>query len=111
MYLRVKGSMLKKSPSSFFLKIPRGIRTRGTTSKFECFPEFKSEFENNLGYESGIHMGSIHEKNKRPKISCYCPFNVEGNSLGAFLLLKKTRKVLLYFILGLFRCCFVFYKE
>ncbi len=29
----------------------------------------------NLGYESEIHMGSIHTKNRRPIISCYCPFN------------------------------------
>jgi hypothetical protein len=27
-----------------------------------------------LEHESGAHMGLIHEKNQRPKISCYCPF-------------------------------------
>jgi hypothetical protein len=57
-YPRAKGSMLKE----------------GTTFKFEYFREFESEFEKNSGYESGIHIGSIHEINKRQKISCYCPF-------------------------------------
>jgi histidinol phosphatase-like PHP family hydrolase len=52
--------------------IPRALRTRGMT--FEYFRVFDSEFEKKLGYESGIHMGSIHEINKRLKISCYCPF-------------------------------------
>jgi hypothetical protein len=67
--------MLKESPSSIFFKIPRGIRPWGTTFEFEYFREFESEIENNLGYESGIDMGSIHEKKQWPKISCYCPFN------------------------------------
>jgi hypothetical protein len=52
----------------------RGIRPRGTTFEFEYFRGFEPEFENNLGYESGIHMRSIHEINKRQKISCYCLF-------------------------------------
>jgi hypothetical protein len=75
-YPRAKGSMLKESPGSIFFRDSTGyrIRPRGTTFKFEYFREFKSEFEKNSGYESGIHMGSMHEINMRPKISCYCPF-------------------------------------
>jgi hypothetical protein len=65
---------LKSPLAQIFLKIPRGIRPQGTTFEFEYFREFESEFENTLGYLSAIHMGSIYEKNKRPKISCYCPF-------------------------------------
>jgi hypothetical protein len=47
---------------------------RGTTFEFEYLREFETEIKNILGYESGAHMGLIHEKNWRPKISCYCPF-------------------------------------
>ncbi len=47
---------------------------RRTTFKFEYLREFEPEFENVLGYELGAHMGSIHEKNQGPKISCYCIF-------------------------------------
>ncbi len=75
--------MLKESPSSNFLKDSTGYQTQGTTFEFEYFREFESEFENNPGYESGIHMGSIHEINKRPKISCYYPFKC-----------KKTAKII-----------------
>ncbi len=42
--------------------------------KFEYLREFEPEFEKVLGYELGAHMESIHEKNQRPKISCYCTF-------------------------------------
>jgi hypothetical protein len=42
-----------------------GIRPRGTTFIFE----YISEFENTLGYESGVYMGLIYEKN-RGKKSC-----------------------------------------
>jgi hypothetical protein len=59
--------------AQFFLKIPWGIKIRGTTFEFEYFREFKSEFKNNLGYESGIHLGSIHEKNQRPKSHATVP--------------------------------------
>jgi hypothetical protein len=45
---------------------------RRTTFKFEYLREFVSEFEIVLGYESGAHMGLIHEKKQRPKISFYC---------------------------------------
>jgi hypothetical protein len=53
---------------------------RGTTFKFEYLGELEIEIKNILGHESGVHMGLIHEKNQRAKISCYCTFNQE--SLG-----------------------------
>jgi hypothetical protein len=52
----------------------RGLIPRRTTFKFEYLLEFEPEFENVLGYELGVHMGSIHEKNQTPKISCFCTF-------------------------------------
>jgi hypothetical protein len=66
-----------KSPLAQFLYRFHGVSDPGGKT-FECeyFREFESEFENNLGYESGIHMGSIYDLNKKPKILCYCPFNV-----------------------------------
>jgi hypothetical protein len=36
------------------------------------FGEFKTEFENSLGWELGAHKGSIHEK-PDVEISCYYP--------------------------------------
>ncbi len=50
------------------------IGCRRTTLKFEYLREFEHEFEIVLGYEFGAHMGSIHEKNQGPKISCFCTF-------------------------------------
>jgi hypothetical protein len=50
--------------------------------KFEYLREFEPEFENVLGYELGDHMGSFHEKNQGPKISCYCTFETVGQPLG-----------------------------
>jgi hypothetical protein len=50
---------------------------------FECEYICKAEFENNLGYESGIHMGSILEINKRPKNLMHCPFkDIDCNKMG-----------------------------
>jgi hypothetical protein len=43
---------------------------------FEYLREVGTESEDSLECESGVHMGSIYEKNRRPKISCYCPFNL-----------------------------------
>ncbi len=57
-----------------------GLIPYRTTFKFEYLRELKPEFENVLGYQLGAHMGSIHEKNQGPKISCYCTFN---ESIGA----------------------------
>ncbi len=48
--------------------------TPGNNFKYEYFREFETEFKNILGYEFGDYMGSIHGKNQRSKISCYCPF-------------------------------------
>jgi hypothetical protein len=47
--------------------------------KFEYLREFEPEFEKVVGYELGAHMGSIHEKNQRPKISCHCTFKCREN--------------------------------
>jgi hypothetical protein len=53
----------------------------GTTFEFEYLREFEAKFDISLGYESGVHIGLIHEKNERPKISCYCPIKdrMEGS--------------------------------
>jgi hypothetical protein len=56
---------------------------RGTTFEFEYLGEFKIEIKNNLEHESGAHIGLIHEKNRRPKISCYCVFK-PGTFFGKF---------------------------
>jgi hypothetical protein len=47
---------------------------RGTTFEFEYLGEFEIEIKTILEHESRAHMGLIHEKNQRPKISCYCTF-------------------------------------
>jgi hypothetical protein len=53
-----------------------GYHTPGNNFKYEYFREFETEFKNILGCEFGDYMGSIHGKNWRLKISCYCPFNL-----------------------------------
>ncbi len=73
-YPRHIGFMLKEPPIWNFFCVLRGLIPRRTTFKFEYLLEFEPEFENVLGYELGAHMGSIHEKNQRPKISCFCTF-------------------------------------
>jgi hypothetical protein len=40
---------------------PQGIWPWGPTFEFEYLNEFETEFKNNLGYESGVYMGLIHE--------------------------------------------------
>ncbi len=52
----------------------RYINSGQSNFKFEYLGEFETEFENVLRHESGVQVGSIHEKNQRWKISCYCPF-------------------------------------
>jgi hypothetical protein len=47
----------------------------GTTLEFEYLGEFEIEIKNILEHESGAHMGLIHEKNQKQKISRYCTFN------------------------------------
>ncbi len=69
--------MLKEHLSKKIFCVPRDQITPRTTFKFEYLREFEPEFENVLGYELGAHMGSIHEKNQGPKISCYCTFKVK----------------------------------
>jgi hypothetical protein len=71
------GFMLKSPLYEKQFFVPRGLIPRRTTFKSEYLREFKPEFEIVLGYESGAHMGSIHEKkNQRPKISCYYTFKL-----------------------------------
>jgi hypothetical protein len=65
---------LKSPLSESFFCVLQGLIPRRTTLTFEYLREFEPEFEEVLGYELGAHMGSIHEKNQRPKISCYCTF-------------------------------------
>ncbi len=67
---------LKSPLSTNFFCVPQGLIPRRTTFKFKYLREFEPEFENVLGYELGAHMGSIHEKNQGPKISCYCTFKL-----------------------------------
>jgi hypothetical protein len=58
-----------------------------TTFEFEYLREFEPEFENVLGYELGAHIGSIHEKNQGPKISCYCTFKAVVEAGDDFFLI------------------------
>jgi hypothetical protein len=71
------GFMLKEPPIWKFFCVPQGLIPSRTTLKFEYPRECEPEFEDVLGYELGAHMGTIHEKNQGPKISCYCTFNIE----------------------------------
>jgi hypothetical protein len=58
---------------------------RGTTFEFEYLGEFEMEINNILEHELGAHMRLIHEKNQRPKISCYCTFKARfGLSLSSY---------------------------
>jgi hypothetical protein len=64
----------------------------GTTFKFKYLGEFEIEIKTILEHESRAHMGLIHEKNQRPKISCYCTFKhpVLLNSPMVYLRLALT---------------------
>jgi hypothetical protein len=75
-YPRLIVSMLKKPPILKLVLCSAGYSMipRGTTFEFEYLGECKIEIKNILEHESGVHMGLIHEKNQRPKISCYCTF-------------------------------------
>jgi hypothetical protein len=58
-------------------KFMQSNRPLGATSEYKYLREFENDFENNLGYDSGVHMGfMIHENNKRPNISYYCAFKL-----------------------------------
>jgi hypothetical protein len=43
----------------------RYINSGQSIFKFEYLGEFETEFENILQHESGVQVGSIHEKNQR----------------------------------------------
>jgi hypothetical protein len=58
-----------KCPLGKKLLVPRGIRPWRKTFGFEYLHEFETEFENNLGYESGLHIWGQFMKNPRGKIS------------------------------------------
>jgi hypothetical protein len=75
-YPRHIGFMLKEPPILNFFCFLRGPIPLRTMLKFKYLRELKPEFENVLGYELGAHMGSFHEKNQGPKISCYCTFKI-----------------------------------
>jgi hypothetical protein len=66
--------MLKEPPGlNFFLF--RGILCRPgrTTFEVEYVQGIKTEFKNILGYETGAHMGSIHEKTRGWKYRATVP--------------------------------------
>ncbi len=73
-YPRHLGFKLKVLSIWIFFCVLQGLIPRRTTFKFEYLREFEPEFDNVLGYELGANMGSIHEKNLGPNISCYCTF-------------------------------------
>ncbi len=68
--------MLKEPPILKMIFCSAGMIPRGTTFEFEYLGEFEIEIKNILEHESGAHVGLIHEKNQRPKILCYCTFNL-----------------------------------
>jgi hypothetical protein len=45
------------------MSVMRNIRPRGKIIKFEYLGEINTESKTNFGYDSGVHMGSIHEIN------------------------------------------------
>jgi hypothetical protein len=99
-YPRPIGNMLKE-PSIWkmiFCSVGSDTIPRRTTFKFKYLREFEPEFEIVLGYESGAHMGSIHEKNQRPKISCYCTFKASLSVLP-FSVLNLLHVTLQWYLL------------
>jgi hypothetical protein len=65
-YPRLIVSMLQEPPI-----LQMVFCSAGYEFEFEYLGEFEIEIKNILEQESGAHMGLIHEKNQRPKISCY----------------------------------------
>jgi hypothetical protein len=65
----------------------------GTTFEFEYLGEFEIEIKNILERDSGAHMGLIHEKNQRPKISCYYTF--KGMYSNLLLMIREPGEPLL----------------
>jgi hypothetical protein len=68
-YPTPKRSIPEESPSSKTFLGSTGHHTPRNPFEFEYHRKFETEFEKNVGYESGVHMRSILEKNKRPKTS------------------------------------------
>jgi hypothetical protein len=89
-YPRLTVSMLKEPPILKMFFCSSRYVPHGTTFEFEHLGEFKIEIKNILEHESGAHMGLIHEKNQRPKISCYCTFN--ANSIQYYII-KESRSL------------------
>jgi hypothetical protein len=48
------------------------------------------DIKNISGDESGAHMGLIHEKKQRPKISCYCTVPLTYDLRGLIVRLTKS---------------------
>jgi hypothetical protein len=90
-YPRHIRSMFQEPPSEKFFCVPLGLISRRTTLKFEYLREFEAEFENVSGYELGAHMGSVHEKNQGPNISCYCTFKATKCCLSISMGLSLQR--------------------
>ncbi len=67
-------SMLKEPPIWKFFCVLRGLIPPQNNFEIRISPRIRTRNRKSLGYELGAHMGSIHEKNQRPKISCYCTF-------------------------------------
>jgi hypothetical protein len=74
--------MLKESPILKMFFVLQGMIPRRTTFEFDYLGEFEMEIKNILGQELGAHMRLIHEKNQRPKISCYCTFKAQLATTG-----------------------------
>ncbi len=70
-YPRHIGSMLKEFPIRQFFCVPRGLIPHRTSLKFE----YLREFENDLGYELGAHIGSIREKTRGQKSHATVPLS------------------------------------
>ncbi len=73
-YPRLIVFMLKEPPISKMVFCSTRYETPRNHFEFEYLGEFEIEIKNILEHESRAHMGLIHEKNQKPKISCYCTF-------------------------------------
>ncbi len=62
------------TPDDFILGV---ITSRGTNFNFKYLLEFGTKFKNILWYESGAHVGLIHEKTEDKNL-CYCTFKVRN---------------------------------
>ncbi len=85
-YPRLIVSCLKSLLSWKWFFVLRGMIPRRTSFEFEYLGEFEIEIKNILEHESRVHMGLIHLKNQRPKISCYCTINLANIMLDNFMM-------------------------